>query len=196
MTSLKFMTAINGELLMEIEVDYPYNVNAAALGLERYVLVTRAGHAAPLTGARARGPGTIKMMPRWERVQLRNAHANLRCGERRWYSEFMEFVTLPNSVNVPQLAADLGVVRLQICALVLQAEAKTLRDDYDYTIGDPLVGFRGRTWEGCVHAIRLRASLSHKDSAMFVQEFLDMNQLLLEDLSNCIRDFTFENHFR
>ena len=31
---------------MELEVDYPYQINAAALGLERYVLVTGTGQAA------------------------------------------------------------------------------------------------------------------------------------------------------
>ena len=156
---------MTGKLLREIEVDYPYQVNAADLNLERYVLVTGTGQAAPLTGATAGGPGTIDVVPRWERVQLRNAHADLRCGERRWYSEFMEFVTLPNAVNVPPIVADLGLVRLQLCAIVLQAQAKTLRDDYDYTFASQADDyFHGRTWEGCVHAIRYRTSLSFKDS--------------------------------
>ena len=183
------MGSLNGTVINEVNVrHFPYVVDATALGLAGYVHVMPCGNAAPLDALEVTGPGTIKVMPRWDRVHPNNIWVGHHYGNRRFYDEFMEFVMIPDAVKVPNLVP--GACGLRLCAVVLQAIAKSLRkqthSEVKYNLYTGKESFRGRSWKGCVHAIRHHTTLSYVDSQKFVEDFLATNMLLIDELTTRI----------
>ena len=203
MTAILFVSSMTDTIVKEVVVKrFPYMIDASALGLAEYVRVTPRGHAAPLAAFEVTGPGIIKVMPRWDRVPLTNTWEGIHRGNRRWYKEFMEFVMIPDAVTVPNLVSD--TCGLRLCAVVLQACALSLRRGTHTPItmitgsimDADFLPFGGRSWKGCVHAIRHHTTLSYLDSQKFVEDFLTLNMLVIEELATRIlHDEMFENHF-